>query len=201
MKHLRGSKAACLAVVATVGLALIPVAEAQRSGQSIAISHGVVTGAKAVQVSSNAPGGALLGGTLGYASGSGKSSSKKRRNAAVGAVAGAAIAGASQGDRAAKEYTVQTQTGAVRIISDQTQIAVGDCVVVENAGSNNANIRRADPTLCEPESQEVVASPEIQEELAEEAQECVSAKRELAAAQDDAAFDRALRKVEILCNT
>jgi hypothetical protein len=35
----------------------------------------------------------------------------------------------------------------------------------------------------------------------EEAQECVAAKQELAAAQDDAAFDRAIRKVEILCNT
>jgi hypothetical protein len=89
----------------------------------------------------------------------------------------------------------------VRIVSDQTQIAVGDCVVVENAGSNNANIRRADPTVCAPEAQEVVASPEIQEEFMEEAEECVSAKRELAAAADDAAFDRALRKVEILCNS
>lgn len=190
----------CLVAVAAAGLILSMSAMAQRSGQSIAISHGVVTGAKALQESSNAPGGALVGGTLGYAGSSGKSSSKKRRNAAIGAVAGAAIAGASQGDRSAKEYTVQTQSGAVRIISDQTQIAVGDCVVVENAGSNNANIRRADPVLCAPESQDIVASQEIQEELMEEAEECVSAKRELAAAEDDAAIDRALRKMEILCN-
>jgi hypothetical protein len=34
----------------------------------------------------------------------------------------------------------------------------------------------------------------------EEAEECVMAKRELAAAQDDAAFDRAIRKVDILCD-
>jgi hypothetical protein len=175
-------------------------ANAQRSGQSIAISYGTVTAAQAVQESSSAPGGALVGGTLGYAASSGKSSSKKRRNAAICAVAGAAVASASQGSRAAKQYTVQTQTGAVMIISDQTQIVVGDCVVVENAGSNNANIRRVDPTMCEPESREVVASEEIQQELMEEAQECVSAKRELADAQDEATFDRAMRKVEILCN-
>jgi hypothetical protein len=35
----------------------------------------------------------------------------------------------------------------------------------------------------------------------EEAQECAAAKRELAAADTDATFDRALRKVEILCDT
>ena len=176
-------------------------AAAQRAGQSIVVSHGIVTGARAMEVSSAAPGGALVGGTLAYAASSGKSSSKKNRNAAIGALTGAAVAGSAQGSRAAMEYTVQTQSGAIRLVSDQTQIAVGDCVLVENAGSNNANIRRADPTVCDPASSEVVASKDIQEEWMEEAQECVDAKRELAAAQDDAAFDRALRKVEILCNS
>jgi hypothetical protein len=85
------------------------------------------------------------------------------------------------------------------IISDQTEIAVGDCVVVENAGSNRANIRRVTQTYCEPESQEVVA--ELQDEMMEEAEECLAAKRELAAAQTDEAFDRAVRKTEILCNS
>jgi len=55
-----------------------------------------------------------------------------------------------------------------------------------------------DATYCDPASAEVVA--ELQEEIVEEAEECASAKRELAAAETDAAFDRAMRKVEILCN-
>lgn len=172
---------------------------AQRSGQSIAISYGVVTAAKSVKEQSDAGKGALLGGTIGYATTSSSRSSKSaRRNSAMGALAGAAIAGSAQGDRSAKEYTVDTGNGQTRIISDQTQIVVGDCVVVENAGSNNANIRRVDAVLCEPESAEVVE--ELAEELMEEAEECLSAKQELAAAGDDAAFDRAIRKVEILCN-
>ena len=175
--------------------------EAQRSGQSITITQGIVTGAQAVQVSSNAPGGALVGGTLGYAMSGGKSSSRKRKNAALGAIAGGAVSGASQGSRAAMEYTVTTPTGAVKIISDQTQIAVGDCVMVENAGSNQGNIRRADASVCEEASREVVASEEMQQEFQEEAAECLKAKQELADAQDDAAFDRAVRKVDILCNT
>jgi hypothetical protein len=189
-----------LVILAAAGLGLSVNASAQRSGQSITISHGQVTAVKNVQLSSNAPGGALVGGTLGYAASGGKSSSRKRRNAAIGAVAGAAVSGASQGSLAGREYTVETRNGPVRIISDQTEIVIGDCVVVENAGSNNANIRRASPALCEPESRDVAASPEVQQALMEEAEECVMAKRELAAAQDDAAFDRAIRKVDILCD-
>ncbi len=194
MKFLTVSLALAIAALMT-----IPTAEAQRSGQSISIVHGIVVGSKDVQERSDAGKGALLGGTIGYATtSSSRSSSSRRKNTAMGALAGAAVANRAQGDRSAKEYTVDTGTGTTVIISDQTQIVVGDCVVVENAG-NNANIRRVDPTLCEPESAEVVE--ELADELMEEAQECVTAKQELADAQDDASFDRALRKVEILCNT
>ena len=186
--------------LASALLMAVPVAEAQRSGQSISITYGIVTGAKATQEKSDAGKGALLGGTLGYATtSSSRSSSSKRKNAAMGAVAGAAVANRAQGDRSGKEYTVDTGAGTTVIISDQTEIVVGDCVVIENGGSNNANIRRVDPTLCEPESAEIVE--ELAEEMMEEAEECASAKQELSAAQDDAAFDRAIRKVEILCNT
>lgn len=175
---------------------------AQRSGQSITISHGVVVAVKATQESSDAGKGALLGGTLGYATtSSSRSKSSRRKNTAIGAIAGAGLAAAAQGDRSAKQYTVDSAGGTVVIISDQTEIVVGDCVVVENAGSNRANIRRVSPTMCEPGSEAVVASADIQEELMEEAQECLAAKRELADAADDAAFDRAVRKVEILCDT
>jgi hypothetical protein len=87
----------------------------------------------------------------------------------------------------------------VVIISDQTEIQVDDCVIVENPGNTNANIRRVAQTYCDPASAEVVA--ELQDEVMEEAQECAAAKRELAAADTDATFDRALRKVEILCDT
>ena len=41
---------------------------------------------------------------------------------------------------------------------------------------------------------------ELAEEFEEEAAECAAAKKELAAAKTDAEFDRALMKVDILCN-
>lgn len=187
------------AVALVLGMTATSV-QAQKSGQSISIVYGYVTGVEAVTEKSNAGKGALLGGTLGYATtSSSRSSSSKRKNTAIGAIAGAGVANRAQGDRSAAQYTVETQGSTAVIISDQTEIVVGDCVVVENAGSNNANIRRVDQTLCEPESAEVVEA--LAEDMMEEAEECVSAKQELADAQDDAAFDRAIRKVEILCNT
>ena len=139
-----------------------------------------------------------MGGAIGYGLTRNKSSSKKT----AATIAGAGLAGAaksrSEGDREARQYTVKTASGTVVILSDQTEIHVDDCVIVENPGNMNANIRRVDPTFCDPASAEVVA--ELQDEILEEAEECATAKRELAAADTDAAFDRAMRKVEILCN-
>ena len=179
---------------------LSPTALAQRAGQSVSVLYGVVTSAELVDLRSNAvPGGALVGGAIGLYTGKGKSSGSKFRRAATGAVVGGATASAVQGSRDAREYQVRTATGVVVIISDQTQIDVDDCVVIETPSSGNSNIRRVAPTFCEPESSEVVA--QMQEELIEEAEECRSAKQELAGAETDEAVDRALRKISILCDT
>lgn len=181
-----------------VFLAGASLALAQKSGQSIQIQYGVVVASKYVQERSEAGRGVLVGGAVGYGLTRNRSSSSR----AAGTIAGAAVGGAakarSEGSREARQYEVATSTGVVLIISDQTEIQVDDCVVVENPGNSNANIRRVAQTYCDPASADVVA--ELQDEAQEEAQECVAAKQELAAADTDAAFDRAMRKVEILCN-
>lgn len=185
-------------LVAMVLLASSPCATAQKSGQSMQIQYGVVIESAVVQKQSDAGKAALVGGAIGYGLTRNKSSTTK----AAASVAGAGLAGAaksrSEGSREARQYTVKTAAGTVAIISDQTEIQINDCVIVENPGNTNANIRRVDPTFCDPASAPVVA--ELQDEVMEEAEECAAAKRELAAADSDAAFDRALRKVEILCN-
>lgn len=171
---------------------------AQKSGQSIQIQYGVVVGSTYVQEKSTAGRGALVGGAVGYGLTRNKSSSKKAAATVTGAALGGAARSKSEGDREARQYEVQTASGLVVIISDQTEIQVNDCVRVENPGGSNANIRRVDDAYCDPASADVVA--QLQDDALEEANECVAAKKELAAAQDDAAFDRAYRKVEILCN-
>ncbi len=171
---------------------------AQKSGQSIQIQYGVVVASKYVQEKSNAGKGALVGGAIGLYAGKGKSSGTKFRRATAGAVIGGATTSAVQGSRDAREYQVRTSSGITVILSDQTQIAVDDCVIIETPNKGNANIRRVANTYCDPASAEVVA--ELQDEMLEEAEECVAAKSELAAADTDAAVDRALRKISILCD-
>ena len=171
---------------------------AQKSGQSIQIQYGIVVASKYVQEKSNAGKGALIGGAIGLYAGKGKSSGTKFRRATAGAVVGGATTSAIQGNREAREYQVRTATGVTVIISDQTQIAVDDCVIIETPNKGNANIRRVASTYCDPASADVVA--ELQDEMLEEAQECVAAKRELSAASTDEAVDRALRKSSILCD-
>jgi hypothetical protein len=163
------------------------------------IQYGYVVASRYVEEKSNAGKGAVIGGAIGLYSGKGKSSGTKFRRTAAGAVVGGATASAIQGSREAREYQVKTASGVIVIISDQTEINVDDCVVVETPGKGNANIRRVADTYCDPASAEVVA--ELQDEMLEEAEECVMAKQELAAAETDEAVDRALRKISILCDT
>lgn len=172
---------------------------AQKSGQSMQIQYGVVVASSYVQEKSDAGKAALVGGAVGYGLTRNRSTSTKVAGTAIGAGLAGAGKSRSEGSREARQYEVRTSSGVVVIISDQTEIQVNDCVIVENPGNTNANIRRVAPTYCDPASAEVVA--ELQDEAMEEAQECAAAKRELAAADTDATFDRALRKVEILCDT
>ena len=175
--------------------------QAQKAGQSATIRVGEVTAREQVELKDGSTGkGALVGGAIGLAAGSGKSGKTRRRRAAGGAAVGSAV-GSSKPKQTGMMYTVKAVDGAiVQIVSDQTEIQMGDCVAVEQAG-DKANIRRLSPTACQPESQEVMNDPDVQAEMQEEAAECVAAKNDLAAADTDDAFDRAVRKIEILCGS
>jgi outer membrane lipoprotein SlyB len=186
-------------VFVITGLALAPTpAEAQKKGQSAKIQHGVVVKAERVDLNdSKTTQGALVGGTIGLIASSGKSGKTKRRNTALGAVGGGLIGSARSTTQMGMMYTVEIAGGAVKVVTDQTEIHMGDCVVVEET-SQGTNLRRVNPEVCDPAAAEVVA--ELQDEFVEEAEECAMARKEFAAAKTDAEFDRALMKVDILCN-
>lgn len=188
-----------LLIVAAVSALTVANAHAQRPGQSSRISIGTVTATERVDLRSTAGRSAVVGGVVGYhATSSSKSSSRKWRNAAIGSAAMAGAKRAGEGDLTGVMYSVALLDGGeMRIISDQTQIVSGDCVTVEQVG-DNANIRRADPALCEPETQAIMA--DLEDELVEEAEECYAAKQELLAAESDEAAELATRKVRVLCN-
>ena len=188
-------------VVMLIGLGLVfggaELVEAQQKGQSAKVSYGVVVKSERVDLNdSKTTQGALVGGTIGLVSG-GSSGYNRRRNAAIGAVAGGLIGSAKSTTEMGMMYTVETAGGAIKVVTDQTEIHMGDCVMVEET-SKGANIRRADPAVCDPAAADVDA--ELQEEFQEEAAECAAAKVELSAAKTDAELDRALMKIDILCN-
>jgi outer membrane lipoprotein SlyB len=195
MNNYRRVLSGCLAAIVLAG----PAVYAQRAGDSISVRTGTVTGMRSVDLNDgNALGGAVVGGAMGAAlTRSKRSSSTRNRNAAIGAVLGTAAA-ASQ-SRPGRIYSVTVADGSViQIATEQTEIREGDCVYVEQSGSS-ANIRRAPTVACQPASQDLLQEPAMVEEMREEAQECITAKNELINANDDAAMDRAVRKIQLLC--
>ena len=185
--------------VAVLSCALVVPALAQRAGQSASVQYGVVTSARQVDLKSGAvPGGALVGGTLGLMSASGKSSGKKARNAIVGAAAGGAIAGSAQGSAKGMMYDVSLGgQGLIQVVSDQREIRIGDCVAVEKAG-DTANVRRVSTSFCDPANAQAVGS--VAGEMQREAEECLAAKQQLVDATTASAADLAARKIDLLCN-
>lgn len=178
----------------TVCSAIALPAQAQRSGQNATITFGIVQQAESVTLQSTGAGkGAVVGGALGYASGG--SRSKSRRNALIGGVAGAALS--SSGTSEGMQYAVKVGDAIIVVVSDQTQIQIGDCVTIEQVG-DAANIRRQDPVACEPKSEQAVA--EIQDELIEEANECAAIKQQILDATTQEEIELASTKAKILCN-
>ncbi len=180
-------------------LAFVGTASAQRAGQNMTVRTGIVEGARSVDLNDrSALGGAIVGGAIGAAvTRSSKGSRRRDRNAAIGAVLGGARAASST--RPGKVYSVRISGNEViNIATEQTEIQIGDCVLVEQS-SNSANIRRASPATCETASDDVMDEPLIAEELSDSARRCEAAKDSLIEAETDEDIDRAIRRIEILC--
>jgi outer membrane lipoprotein SlyB len=171
-----------------LGAAGISTAQAQTT-----VQYGRITDVRLVEVDSRSSQntGALVGGLIGASSGSsGRSSS----NRAVRGVAGAAVGsrvGAAAGRTQAFEYTVLVGTQTTRIRTEQAGLRNGDCVAVERGSMNN--IRLVSDDRC-------AAGVAVPPRAIENANACTQAKEQLMAAETDAAFDLAERRVRLVCN-
>jgi len=164
--------------------------------QTINIAYGKVASIEEATASSAAGGGAAVGGIAGLMTQHGKRSGDKVVGAAGGAVLGALLTRAAEGSRRLQAYTVQVNGGAtIKIIQEPADIRVGDCVAVEQGSTSN--VRRAAGEMCESGPHQT--DPSIAASHAQDADECVSAKRELLGASTDADVARAEKKVHILC--
>jgi hypothetical protein len=190
-------------VAAVTGLSVCLLATgtttfAQKAGDSARVTVGIVEGKQRVELKSNTGRNALIGGALGL----GLARNKSSKTQAAAALGGAALGGGgtkrAQGDNTAIQYTVRTSAGsAIQVITDQTEIIVGDCVIVEE-NSKSANVRRKDPSMCRPANQQVMS--QVEEELAEDASQCDAAKQRLLAATTPEEVQVAKQVMEILCN-
>lgn len=139
-------------------------------------------------------GGAIIGGLLGLATSSGRSTGTTLLRSGVGAAGGAAVGGAAaSGTEMA--YTVDlVGGGTVRVVMDSGNYKTGDCVSVERGRTNN--MRRVSEEFC---SHNEEVPEKYKKEHVEEANECAQAKQELLAAKDEAAVNTAHMKMNILC--
>jgi outer membrane lipoprotein SlyB len=179
------SKALCTA--AAVAAAFSTAAVAQTS-----VQYGRITAVTMSQEASTRAqtGGALVGGTLGVISGSGQSGSNRALRGIAGGVAGQQL-GRMASNRPVFEYTILIGgRNTITMVSDEAGMRVGDCVAVERGGFNN--LRLVDDSRCAP-------NVRANQAAVNSADACIRAKDELLAAQTDEAFDRAERRVRLLC--
>ena len=193
------SRAALAAVTILALIVSLPSALAQRTGDSARVTIGVVERAERVQLQSDSGRNALIGGALGWAVARNQSSARQLAAAAGGAALGGGATSRAEGNNMAMQYTVRTGGGsAIQVITDQSEVRIGDCVAVEEVGTT-ANIRRKDPAICQPRS-EAVQSQMVQNELNHDADQCAAAQRRLLDASTQEEVDIALQVMRILCN-
>jgi outer membrane lipoprotein SlyB len=159
----------------------------------MSVQHGRITNVRTVELQNQGANatGALVGGALGVASGSGQSRSNRALRGVGGAAVGSRLAGAA-GSTTGFEYTVLIDRQTVRIVTEQAGMRVGDCVAIERGAHNN--IRLVDDSRCD-------AAPGTRPPASAtaDASACEQAKEQLLNASTDAEFDRAERRMRLLC--
>jgi outer membrane lipoprotein SlyB len=189
-----------------VGVAVLACGSASVWAQT-SVTFGRITAVRMVSESDARAqvGGAIVGGAIGAAAGSGRSGSNRALGGIGGAVAGQQI-GRLASQRQLFEYTILLDgTQTVTMVSDQAGKRVGDCVAVERGTFNN--LRLVADAKCSPSPVRAApatvprapAPPKPTPADVGAANACIQAKEQLLAAESDDAFDRAERRVRLLC--
>jgi outer membrane lipoprotein SlyB len=161
------------------------VALAQQPGQSVLLQYGTVEGVKTVQDDGKRAAGTAIGGLAGGVI------AKDHRG--LGMLAGGLIGGGIEKHHTAgtlNQYTVRLMTGATLVVnSDQNDLIVSDCVVVEQG--QYTNVRRVSSINCHLDQKPA--------HHVSAANNCQLAKDELNSAKTDKEIESAVIKVRTLC--
>lgn len=179
-----------LASVVLLGAA---IATGAAFAQSTTVSYGRITEVRKVDLrdQSAANRGALIGGLAGVATGSGQSSSNRALRGVGGAAVGRSV-GRAASTSTGFEYTVLMGNQTTRIITENAGLRVGDCVSVERGSFNN--IRLAPDERCDRPARAVTGDART------DANACVEAKNQVMKANTDADFNRAERRMRLVCD-
>jgi outer membrane lipoprotein SlyB len=170
------------------------------------VNYGRITAVNLITEQNRAAqtGGAILGGALGASAGSNPSSGTRALRAGGGVLAGQQL-GRVLTQRQAFEYTILIGgTSTVRMVTDEAGLRIGDCVAVERGQFNN--LRLVDDSRCNPpraSSAPKSAPPPAPKATAadvRQADACIQAKDRLLDAETEDDFERAYRRVRLLCS-
>lgn len=167
--------------------------------QASRVSYGRITAVRQVELQNEGAqaAGAMVGGLAGLATGSGQSSSNRALRALGGAAVGGRVAGAA-GRTTAFEYTILVGgTNTIRIVTEKAGLRVRDCVSVETGQFNN--IRLAADERCDAAAAAAAAAT-VPAAAAAAADACAAATQQLLDAATDEEFDRAERRMRLLCD-
>jgi outer membrane lipoprotein SlyB len=187
-----------------MSLAATAVLATSEAAAQVRVQYGRITNVQATTVNNSTQQnvGTLVGGGIGLVSGSGQSGSNRALRGITGAAAGRGV-GTLAGRSQAFEYTVLVDgRTTVRVVSDQAGKRVGDCVAVEQG--QFANIRlvaesRCAPPRAQPAAAKAAPPPAPAAADTQQASACEQAKSQVLAANTDEEFDRAERRMRLLC--
>jgi outer membrane lipoprotein SlyB len=191
--EIRSKKRIFPLAVASALMLLGTVASVDASAQGTTVSYGRVTAVRQVDLANQSARntGAALGGLAGVASGSGQSGSNRALRGIGGAAVGRRVAANNTNTRGF-EYTVTINGQATRIVTENSGLRVGDCASVERGSFTN--IRLAPDERCDAATRSAPSGDRAA------ADACIAAKDQVLAANTDAEFDRAERRMRLVCD-
>jgi outer membrane lipoprotein SlyB len=184
-----------LAIVLALGVTIVA---SEVLAQASRVSYGRITAVRQVELQNPdaRAAGAMVGGLAGLATGSGQSGSNRALRTLGGAAVGGRV-GAAAGSTTGFEYTILIGgTNTVRIVTEKAGLRVRDCVSVETGQFNN--IRLAPDDRCE--AALAAAAAAVPPAAAAAADACAAATQQLLEATTDEEFDRAERRMRLLCD-
>ena len=190
----------CIVTLAAIGCASQGGENRDSLDSTIAVNYGTVSTVTPVKLKSNASRNATVGGLAGLLTQARGSGSERLVGAAIGAAVGGIATKVAEGDNMANSFVIELTGGStVKVVTEQQNIAVGDCVAVETG--RHTNLRRVSQTQCNPPRQShPTIDPQISQYEQGEANACHQAKEELLKARTEADINALTRKVQVICD-